>query len=57
MKSAGLLIVFLIAVSPLDAAPAFGETPVGVVRGFLALAYDGRFDELPKAPDARTERF
>jgi CHAT domain-containing protein/tetratricopeptide (TPR) repeat protein len=48
-------VAFLVIVS--SAVPAFGETAESVVRRFLALAYEGRFDELPKAPAARMERF
>lgn len=57
MKSAfpRFVAVFLVVVSL--ALPAFGETAESVVRRFVALAYDGRFDQLPKAPDAQTERF
>jgi CHAT domain-containing protein len=50
-----LAVVCLILLS--SALPAFGQSAETVVRRFLALAYDGRFDELPKAPAARTERF
>jgi CHAT domain-containing protein/tetratricopeptide (TPR) repeat protein len=59
MKSASssLWVVFLGIVFVSGALPARGDGPESVVRGFLALAYDGRFDELPKAPAARTERF
>jgi CHAT domain-containing protein len=52
-----VLIASLVAVFAVSALPALAETPESVVRGFLALAYDGRFDDLPKAPAARTERF
>src|SRR5688572_18306909 len=57
MRSAAsrFFAVFFVVAS--SAVPAFGDSPESVVRGFLALAYEGRFDELPKAPDARTERF
>jgi len=47
----------LFLVCALIAASAAAETPESAARRFLALAYDGHFDALPKAPDARTERF
>jgi CHAT domain-containing protein/tetratricopeptide (TPR) repeat protein len=51
-----LRVMFLV-VFVASAVPAFGDTAESVVRRFLALAYDGRFDELPKAPSPHTERF
>lgn len=46
-----------ILICALIASPAAGERPETAARQFLALGYDGRFDELAKAPNARTERF
>ena len=40
-----------------SALPASGDGPESVARRYLAGAYDGRFDELPKVPDARTAPF
>ena len=51
-------VVCLVVLIGSGAAPAFGgNSPESAAREFLALAYDGRFDELAKAPAARTERF
>jgi CHAT domain-containing protein len=52
-----VLVVLLGIVFVAGAVSASADSPDSAVRGFLALAYDGRFDELPKAPAARTERF
>lgn len=47
----------LVVICALVAVPLAAETPGAAARRFLALAYDGRFDELPKAPDARMQKF
>ena len=47
----------ILAVFLLGSAPALADGPGDVVRRYLTLAYEGRFDVLPKAPDARTEQF
>lgn len=52
MKPFGLVVI-----CALIAAPAAAETPETAVRQFLARAYDGRFDDLPKTTNAGTERF
>lgn len=57
MRSASSRLSIALLVLVASAVPAWGDPPESVARRFLALAYDGRFDELPKAPAARTERF
>lgn len=38
-------------------APLFADDAVAVARTYVLVAYDGRFEQLPKAPGADTERF
>jgi len=56
MKSLPVLL-FGSMIWGLTASLALADTPETAARQFLARVYDGRFDDLPKTGNARTEHF
>ncbi|MFP5247285.1 MAG: tetratricopeptide repeat protein, partial [Thermoanaerobaculia bacterium] len=55
--SARLLHIAVLAGLALSGMPLCADSPEGTASEFVRLAYDGRFDALPKAANAETEPF